>query len=89
MGPRVGRGGAASGAGKARAATVVPDAAARSPSSRTRGHRALSDVLCASLWADFSAGVGHSARAAAPWVGVSRLQMLRDHILGDMPSPSA
>ena len=60
MGPRVGRGGAASGAGKARAATVVPDAAARSPSSRTRGHRALSDVLCASLWADFSAGVGHS-----------------------------
>ena len=60
MGPRVGRGGAASGAGKARAATVVPDAAAGSPSSKTRGHRALSDVLCASLWADFSAGVGHS-----------------------------
>ena len=63
MGPRVGRGGAASGAGKARAATVVPDAAAGSPSSKTRGHRALSDVLCASLWADFSAGVGHSALA--------------------------
>ena len=41
MGPRVGRGGAASGAGKARAATVVPDAAARSPSSRTRGHRVM------------------------------------------------
>ena len=87
MGPRVGRSGAASGAGKARAATVVPDAAAGSPPSKTRGHRALSDVLCASLWADFSAGVGHSARAGAPWVGFSGLQMPRDRALGDMSSP--
>ena len=87
MGPRVGRGGAASGAGKARAATVVPDAAAGSPSSKTRGHRALSDVLCASLWADFSAGVGHSALAGAPWVGFSGVKVPRDHTTGKMSSP--
>ena len=54
MAPGGGRGGAAGGAGKARAATVVPEADAGSPPSKTRGHRALSDVLCASLWADFS-----------------------------------
>ena len=39
------------------------------------------------LGADFAAGVGHCARAGAPWVGFSRLQMLRDHALGDIPSP--
>ena len=32
-------------------------------------------ALCAPLGADFAAGVGHSARAAAPWVGLSGLQM--------------
>ena len=32
----------------------------------------------APLGADFAAGVGHCARAGAPWVGFSRLQMPRD-----------
>ena len=87
MAPGGGRGGAAGGAGKARAATVVPAADAGSPPSKTRGHRAFSDVLCASLWADFSAGVGHSALAGAPWVGFSGVKVPRDRALGDISSP--
>ena len=44
-------------------------------------------ALCAPLGADFAAGVGHPARAGAPWVGFSGLEVLRDHALDDMPSP--
>ena len=39
------------------------------------------------LGADFAAGVGHCARAGAPWVGFVRSQMPRYHALGDIPSP--
>ena len=42
---------------------------------------------CAPLGADLAAGVGHCARAGAPWVGFSGLELPRDHALGDMPSP--
>ena len=44
-------------------------------------------VLCAPLGADLAAGVGRCARAGAPWVGFSGLELPRDHALGDMPSP--
>ena len=44
-------------------------------------------ALCAPLGADFAAGVGHPARAGAPWVSFSGLEVLRDHALDDMPSP--
>ena len=44
-------------------------------------------ALCAPLGADFAAGVGHPARAGAPWVGFSGLEVPRDHALDDMPLP--
>ena len=43
--------------------------------------------LCALLGADFAAGVGHCARAGAPWVGFSGIEMPRDRALADMSSP--
>ena len=43
-------------------------------------------TLCAPQGADFAAGMGHPARAGAPWVGFSGLEMARDQALGDVPS---
>ena len=49
----------------------------------------LRAVRAAGGGSDFAAGVGHPARAGAPWVGFSGLEVLRDHALDDMPSPMA